>query len=109
MISNLRSSRCNRENSITCGMLPILHRLSTGLEKLKDEYQAIFCLMPLHTEMDTASRLQITLLEAYCREVDIVAVRKPAKAIQQNFYPNCKELPCVLVALGNSPYLNLPD
>ncbi|EZA62541.1 Brain-specific angiogenesis inhibitor [Ooceraea biroi] len=97
MICSVRSSRCDREDSITCGMLPILHRLSTGLEKLKDEYRAIFCVMPLHTEMDTASRLQITLLEAYCREVDIVAVRKPAQAIRQNFYPNCKDLPCVLV------------
>ncbi|XP_011304996.1 uncharacterized protein Gadd45 isoform X2 [Fopius arisanus] len=58
---------------ITCGMLPTLRVLaSRGCE-----CQGSVCLVPTDANTDSASHLQMTLLEAYCREIGKTSSRHP--------------------------------
>ncbi|XP_016909126.1 uncharacterized protein LOC107995899 isoform X2 [Apis cerana] len=57
-----------RRGTITCGMLPTLRALAS---KECENNQSIICLVPFDTDMDSASHLQMILLEAYCRETGI--------------------------------------
>ncbi|XP_015605225.1 uncharacterized protein LOC107272521 [Cephus cinctus] len=97
--------RCQWGNQITCGMLPTLRVLAS-----KGCNSQGFCLVPLNPEMDSASHLQMTLLEAYCREVGIEVVRVTEDALRTAVGKEEQDLSCVLVTTDdNSYFLETPE
>lgn len=87
--------------TITCGMLPTLRALaSTGCENS----QGIVCLVPFDTDMDSASHLQMILLEAYCRETGIKVLRVSSERIREHLCPGSGDLSCVLISNVDNPY-----
>lgn len=88
--------RINHLDDITCGLLPTLQVLaSRGCE-----CQGSICIVPIDLSTDSASHLQITLLEAYCREIHIEVVKitiDDLKFALGNHNYNKRDLSCVLV------------
>ncbi|XP_012227517.1 uncharacterized protein [Linepithema humile] len=96
--------RCRR-STIACGMLPTLRELaSRGCNT-----QGSVCLVPLNVKMDAASHLQMTLLEAYCREIGIKVLSVSEEVIRDHFCPGSTDMSCVLIAKEDSLFLELPD
>ncbi|XP_070164336.1 uncharacterized protein [Polyergus mexicanus] len=97
MADSGKSSWCEESRyygrTITCGMLPTLRELaSRGCNS-----RGSVCLVPFNIEMDAASHLQMTLLEAYCREIGIEVLSVPKEVIQAHLCPGGADLSCVLV------------
>lgn len=91
-------------STVTCGMLPTLRELaSKGCNS-----RGSVCLVPIDGEMDAASHLQMTLLEAYCREIGIKVVSVPKETIQLHLCPGSTDLSCVLISKENSYFPKLP-
>lgn len=86
-------------------MLPTLRVLaSRGCEN-----QGSVCFVPLEDKKDSASHMQMTLLEAYCREIGIEVVRISEDTLRSALGPEHRDLSCVLVT-GDSPYfLETPE
>ncbi|XP_046424404.1 uncharacterized protein LOC124181666 [Neodiprion fabricii] len=80
---------------VTCGMRPTLQALaSRGCRSL----QGSVCLVSLYEKTDSAWHLQMTLLEAYCREHDIEVVRVRAEYLRAALGPQHMDISCVLIA-----------
>ncbi|XP_011630210.1 uncharacterized protein LOC105422513 [Pogonomyrmex barbatus] len=97
-------SRCYG-STVTCGMLPTLRELaSRGCNS-----RGSVCLVPFDIEMDAASHLQMTLLEAYCREIGIEVLNVPKETIRLHLCPGSTDLSCVLISNDDPFFLpNLP-
>lgn len=86
-------SRCYK-STVTCGMLPTLRELaSRGCNS-----RGSVCLVPVDVEMDAASHLQMTLLEAYCREIGIKVLSVSKETIRLHLCPGSTDLSCVLIS-----------
>ncbi|XP_076168554.1 uncharacterized protein LOC143147306 [Ptiloglossa arizonensis] len=97
--------RCPK-GKITCGMLPTLRALAS---KECDNSQGTICLVPFDTEMDSASHLQMILLEAYCRETGIKVLRVSRERIRDYLCPGDGDLPCVLISNDDPYFLDPPE
>lgn len=87
--------------TITCGMLPTLRELaSRGCNN-----RGSVCLVPFNIEMDAAIHLQMTLLEAYCREIGIEVMSVSKEVIQAHLCPGGTDLSCVLVTKDDPFFL----
>ncbi|XP_017878439.1 uncharacterized protein LOC108624019 [Ceratina calcarata] len=86
--------------TITCGMLPTLQALAS---KGCENSQGIVCLVPFDADMDSASHLQMILLEAYCRETGIKVLRVSRERIREHLCPGSVDLSCVLIS-NDDPY-----
>ncbi|XP_018398934.1 PREDICTED: uncharacterized protein LOC108776730 [Cyphomyrmex costatus] len=97
MADSGKSSRCETSrcgDTVTCGMLPTLKELdSRGCNS-----RGSICLVPFDIEMDAASHLQMTLLEAYCREIGIKVLSVSKETIQLYLCPGNTDLSCVLIS-----------
>ncbi|XP_043269427.1 uncharacterized protein Gadd45 [Venturia canescens] len=92
-------------NKITCGMLPTLRVLaSQGCEN-----QGSICFVPLEDKMDSGSHMQMTLLEAYCRESGIEVIRISETSLRSALGPEHSDLSCVLVSNDSSFFLETPE
>uniref|UniRef100_A0A6V7LG56 Ribosomal protein L7Ae/L30e/S12e/Gadd45 domain-containing protein n=1 Tax=Bracon brevicornis TaxID=1563983 RepID=A0A6V7LG56_9HYME len=93
---------CSTEKpTITCGLLPTLRVLgSRGCE-----LQGSVCLVPADATTDSASHLQLTLLEAYCREIGIQVGRVSENKLRSVFGNH--DLSCVLVT--NEHFVEAPE
>ncbi|XP_076647914.1 uncharacterized protein LOC143356262 [Halictus rubicundus] len=100
-----KDSRCPR-GTITCGMLPTLRALAA---KECENSQGTICLVPFDTEMDSASHLQMILLEAYCRETGIKVLRVSRERIQEHLCPGSGDLSCVLICNDDPYFLDPPE
>lgn len=99
-------SGCSR-GTITCGMLPTLRALAS---KQCDNSQGVVCLVPFDADMDSASHLQMILLEAYCRETGIKVLRVSRERIRDHLCPGSVDLSCVLISNDDDPYfLDTPE
>ncbi|KAK9294007.1 hypothetical protein QLX08_011211 [Tetragonisca angustula] len=87
--------------TITCGMLPTLRALAS---KQCDNSQGVVCLVPFDADMDSASHLQMILLEAYCRETGIKVLRVSRERIRDHLCPGSVDLSCVLISNDDDPY-----
>lgn len=88
-------------NTVTCGMLPTLRELaSRGCNS-----RGSICLVPVDVEMDAASHLQMTLLEAYCREIGIKVLSVSKETIRLHLCPGSTDLTCVLISNDDSFFL----
>ncbi|XP_076756899.1 uncharacterized protein LOC143426997 [Xylocopa sonorina] len=96
--------RCPR-GTITCGMLPTLRALAS---KECENSQGTICLVP-DTDMDSASHLQMILLEAYCRETGIKVLRVPTERIRDHLCPGSGDLSCVLISNDDPYFLESPE
>lgn len=65
--------------------------------------------MPFDVEMDSASHLQMILLEAYCREIGIKVLSVSRERIQRHLCPGTADLSCVLITNGDSFFLESPE
>ncbi|XP_029156398.1 uncharacterized protein LOC114929144 [Nylanderia fulva] len=97
MTDSGKSSWCEETHrygsTIICGMLPTLRELaSRGCNS-----RGSICLVPINIEMDAASHLQMTLLEAYCREIGIKVLSVSKETIEAHLCPGDTDLSCVLV------------
>lgn len=92
--------------TITCGMLPTLRALAS---KECENNQAITCLVPFDADMDSASHLQIILLEAYCRETGIKVLRVSRERIRNHLCPESGDLSCVLISNDDPYFLDTPE
>ncbi|KOC62240.1 hypothetical protein WH47_03998 [Habropoda laboriosa] len=99
-----KEPRCPR-GTITCGMLPTLQALAS---KECENSQGTVCLVPFDTEMDSASHLQMILLEAYCREIGIKVLRVSRERIREHLCPDTGDLSCVLISNGDPYFLDTP-
>ncbi|XP_011869203.1 PREDICTED: uncharacterized protein LOC105562754 [Vollenhovia emeryi] len=91
-------------NTVTCGMLPTLRELaSRGCNS-----RGSVCLVPFDVEMDAASHLQMTLLEAYCREIGIEVLSVSKETIMLHLCPGSTDLSCVLISSNDSYFPKLP-
>lgn len=88
--------------TITCGMLPTLRALAS---KECENNQSVICLVPFDTDMDSASHLQMILLEAYCRETGIKVLRVSRERIRNHLCPESGDLSCVLIS-NDDPYFS---
>jgi len=96
-------SRCYG-STVTCGMLPTLRELaSRGCNS-----RGSVCLVPVDHEMDAASHLQMTLLEAYCREIGIKVLSVSKETIRLHLCPESTDLSCVLISNDESYFPKLP-
>ncbi|XP_053998145.1 uncharacterized protein LOC128886909 [Hylaeus anthracinus] len=100
-----KEPRCPR-GTITCGMLPTLRALES---KECDNSQGTVCLVPFDTEMDSASHLQMILLEAYCRETGIKVFRVSRERIRDHLCPGSGDLSCVLISNDDPYFLDPPE
>ncbi|XP_076242723.1 uncharacterized protein LOC143184407 [Calliopsis andreniformis] len=100
-----KESRCPR-GTITCGMLPTLRALAS---KECDSYQETVCLVPIDAQMDSASHLQMILLEAYCRETGIKVLRVSRERIRDHLCPGSGDLSCVLISSSHPYFLEPPE
>ncbi|XP_015123129.1 uncharacterized protein LOC107045368 [Diachasma alloeum] len=78
---------------ITCGMLPTLRVLSSR----GCEWQRSVCVVPIDANTDSASHLQMTLLEAYCREIGIQVVRVRENDLRTAIGSEHRDISCVLL------------
>ncbi|XP_077255300.1 uncharacterized protein LOC143893615 [Temnothorax americanus] len=102
-LSWCEESRCYG-STVTCGMLPTLRKLaSRGCNS-----RGSVCLVPYDVEMDAASHLQMTLLEAYCREIGIQVLSVSKETIQLHLCPGGTDLSCVLISNDDSYFPKLP-
>ncbi|KZC14505.1 Brain-specific angiogenesis inhibitor 1 [Dufourea novaeangliae] len=99
------TARCPR-GTITCGMLPTLRALAS---KECENSQGTVCLVPFDTEMDSASHLQMILLEAYCRETGIKVLRVSREKIRDHLCPGGGDLSCVLISNVDPYFLETPE
>lgn len=91
-------------STVTCGMLPTLRELaSRGCNS-----RGTVCLVPFDGETDAASHLQMTLLEAYCREIGIEVVSVSKETIRLHLCPSGTDLSCVLISKEDSYFPKLP-
>lgn len=97
--------RCPR-STITCGMLPTLRALAS---KECENSQGTICLVPFDANMDSASHLQIILLEAYCRETGIKVLRVSRERIRDHLCPGSGDLSCVLISNDDPYFLDTPE
>ncbi|XP_063976043.1 uncharacterized protein LOC135161944 [Diachasmimorpha longicaudata] len=88
---------------ITCGMLPTLRVLSSR----GCECQRSVCLVPIDANTDSASHLQMTLLEAYCREIGIQVLRVRENDLRMAIGPEHRDISCVL--LTREHFLESPE
>lgn len=95
-----------RRGTITCGMLPTLRALAS---KECENNQSIICLVPFDTDMDSASHLQMILLEAYCRETGIKVLRVSREKIRNHLCPESGDLSCVLISNDDPYFLDTPE
>ncbi|CAK9799096.1 hypothetical protein ANTQUA_LOCUS1857 [Anthophora quadrimaculata] len=100
-----KEARCLR-GTITCGMLPTLRALAS---KECENSQGTVCLVPFDTEMDSASHLQMILLEAYCRETGIKVLRVSRERIREHLCPGTGDPSCVLISNSDPYFLNTPE
>ncbi|XP_076670551.1 uncharacterized protein LOC143369927 [Andrena cerasifolii] len=100
-----KEPRCPKR-TITCGMLPTLRALAS---RQCDSIQGTTCLVPVDTEMDSASHLQMILLEAYCRETGIKVLRVSRERIRDHLCPDSGDLSCVLISNHDPYFLDLPE
>lgn len=90
---------------ITCGLLPTLQVLATrGCSS-----QSSVCFLPVEGQTDSASHLQITLLEAYCRENGIEVIRVSKDTLKSMMCPSATDLSCVLVTSDEPYFLESPE
>ncbi|XP_018376164.1 PREDICTED: uncharacterized protein LOC108769616 [Trachymyrmex cornetzi] len=99
------ASRCyGTSQTISCGMLPTLRQLaSKGCNS-----RGSICLVPFDIEMDAASHLQMTLLEAYCREIGIEVLSVSQETIRLHLCPGSTDMSCVLISGDKSYFPKLP-
>ncbi|XP_003699970.1 uncharacterized protein LOC100880065 [Megachile rotundata] len=100
-----KEQRCPR-TTITCGMLPTLRALAS---KECENSQGTICLVPFDTEMDSASHLQMILLEAYCRETGIKVLRVSRERIRDHLCPGSGDPSCVLISNEDPYFLDPPE
>lgn len=100
-----KESSCPR-GTITCGMLPTLRALAS---KGCEISQGTICLVPFDTDMDSASHLQMILLEAYCRETGIKVLRVSRERIRDHLCPGSCDLSCVLISNDDPYFLDPPE
>lgn len=94
-----------QNGTITCGMLPTLRALaSRGCDS-----RGTVCLVPFDSEMDSASHLQMILLEAYCRETGIKVLRVSSERIRDHLCPGTGDLSCVLISNDDPFFLETPE
>lgn len=89
--------------TVTCGMLPTLQQLASR----ECNSRGGICLVPFDVEMDAASHLHMTLLEAYCREIGIEVHRVCKETIRLHLCPGSTDVSCVLIS-DNSYFPKLP-
>ena len=94
-----------RGTKITCGLLPTLQALATRACNT----QSSVCFVPLEGQTDSASHLQITLLEAYCRENGIEVIRVSKETLKSMMCPKSTDLSCVLVTSEEPYFLESPE
>lgn len=86
--------RCQRAGTqMTYGMLPTLRALASR----ECRSQGSVCLVSVYEKTDPAWHLQMTLLEAYCREHGIQVVRVRAEYLRSALGPQHMDLSCVLI------------
>lgn len=91
-------------STVTCGMLPTLRQLAAR----ECNSRGSICLVPFDVEMDAASHLHMTLLEAYCREIGIEVHRVCKETIRLHLCPGSTDMSCVLISNDNSYFPKLP-
>ncbi|XP_043481053.1 uncharacterized protein LOC122510457 [Leptopilina heterotoma] len=91
---------------ITCGLLPTLRVLATT--RLCSSKSSV-CFLPNDGQTDSASHLQITLLEAYCRENGIEVIRVSKDTLKNMMCPTATDLSCVLVTSNEPYFLESPE
>ena len=104
--SEQKEKRCSK-STITCGMLPTLRALAS--KECENRQGAICCLVPFDTEMDSASHLQMILLEAYCRETGIKVLRVSRERIRDHLCPGTGDPSCVLISNEDPYFLDPPE
>ncbi|XP_033219432.1 uncharacterized protein LOC117174427 [Belonocnema kinseyi] len=95
----------HRGTNITCGLLPTLRALATRAGNT----QKSVCFVPSEGQTDSASHLQITLLEAYCRENGIEVIRVSKETLKSMMCPSATDLSCVLVTSDEPYFLESPE
>ncbi|XP_012282701.1 uncharacterized protein LOC105700950 [Orussus abietinus] len=100
-----KGPKSRRGCRVTCGMLPTL-RVLASRECLG---QGSVCLVPLDVELDSASHLQLTLLEAYCREIGVEVTRVTEDSLRSALGPGQADLSCVLVTNDDDYFLESPE
>lgn len=77
------------------------------------EIQGSICLVPTDAKRDSASHLQITLLEAYCREICIDVVRLKLghlkTVVGQHHHHQQHDLSCVLITHDHPLFSRLQE
>ncbi|XP_051176009.1 uncharacterized protein LOC127291125 [Leptopilina boulardi] len=96
------------ERKITCGLLPTLRVLATT-KVSSTKCQSSVCFLPNEGQTDSASHLQITLLEAYCRENGIEVIRVSKDTLKNMMCPTATDLSCVLVTSDEPYFLESPE
>ncbi|XP_012268596.1 uncharacterized protein LOC105693332 [Athalia rosae] len=101
-----RELRCQRAGTeVTCGMLPTLRALASR----ECWSPGTVCLVSQYEKTDPAQHLQMTLLEAYCREHGIQVVNVRADYLRSALGPQHVDLSCVLVTIADPFVLESPE
>ncbi|KAG7198742.1 hypothetical protein KM043_001729 [Ampulex compressa] len=98
-------SSCRKGSKVACGMLPTLRALASKGGDSRDTT----CLVPFDAEMDSASHLQMILLEAYCRETGVKVLRVSRERLRNHLCPGSGDLSCVLIANDDPFFLETPE
>ncbi|OXU25518.1 hypothetical protein TSAR_008710 [Trichomalopsis sarcophagae] len=91
------------ERLVVSGIMPTLQALA-GFSSDPEVYSRGVCLMPQEENVDAASHLQTTLLEAYCREIGLRIIRLPERVLRQTFGREHRDLSCLLLLGGKDDY-----